>query len=202
MDFLLDFFKNNFDNCIWLAVILIAACPIFESRISIPFALNSAIWGTKVLSPLNAFLLSLLGSIIPAFFIIIFSKKLRNKTTGFITHSLSNQYSKKIYMIENNQNPIKKYFLLTCFVSIPLPLTGVWSGSFIAGLSSLKVFYSFLSIFLGSAISAGAITLLCTTFSNSIMNIFIITLILIIVFLFISLFNSFFNKFKKNKLKN
>lgn len=65
MDFILDFFSSNFYNCVWLAVILIAICPTLESKIAIPFAMNTAIWGTHALTPFAAFILSFLGSLLP-----------------------------------------------------------------------------------------------------------------------------------------
>jgi len=54
MNFLVDFFSNNFENCIWLAIILIAICPTLESKIAIPLAMNTDIWGNNALPPAAA----------------------------------------------------------------------------------------------------------------------------------------------------
>ena len=187
MDFVIDFFTDNFQNCIWLVAILIAMCPTLESKIAIPLAMNSSIWGDSALPPFLSFLLAFLGSIIPSYLIMFVARKLKSKTTGFISSKLFHKYTIKGSSIESNQSEIKKYLALAGFVAVPLPLTGVWTGSLIAGLSNLNLNYSFLVITFGSAISAGAITLLCSIFTNSISYIFIISLIIVITFLFVDL---------------
>jgi len=198
MNFIIDFFANNFENCIWLAVLLIAICPTLESKIAIPFAMNRAIWGSNALSPFSAFLIASLGALIPSYLILILSRKLKNKTTGFITSKYLNKYTIKGSSLDNKKSEFKKYLTLTGFVSLPLPLTGVWTGSLIAGLTNLNINYSFLSILIGNIISSAAMTILCTIFSNSIAYIFMISLLLIIIFMFIELFSSMFRKKKSS----
>lgn len=198
MDFLADFFVQNFAGCVWLAVILVAMCPTLESKIAIPLAMNTAMWGSSTLSPFIAFLLASLGSILPSYLIILLSRKCKNKATGFISSGIFRKYTIKGSSFENKSSEIKKYLCLAGFVSIPLPLTGVWTGSLIAGMTNLKLNYAFLSISIGGLISAGAMTLLCTIFTNSISYIFIISLIIVILFLFVDLFLSIY-KHKKIK---
>lgn len=183
MNFIVEFFTKNFENCIWLATILIAMCPTLESKIAIPFAMNTALWGAKAISPLLAFFLAFIGSIIPSFFIMIFSRKIKNKSTGFISSSFFNKYANKSTLINNRNNLVKKYAALTGFVSVPIPLTGVWTGSLIAGFSNLNLFYSAYSISMGALISAGITTLICTVFKNAISYILICSIVIIIIFL-------------------
>ncbi len=181
MDYILDFFRQNFSNCVWLVIILVAMCPTLESKISLPLALNTAIWGSNILSPLSAFLLSFVGSIIPSYVIMFIIRKLRQKTTGFITNKFLQKYKLRSQNIQNKSSTIKKYIALGVFVAVPLPLTGVWTGSLIAGLSNLNIHYAFLSITIGSLISTSSTLLLCSIFENSITYIFMITLVIIIV---------------------
>jgi uncharacterized membrane protein len=197
MNFLTDFISSNFENCIWLAVILVALCPTLEGKIAIPLAMNTAIWGSNALSPILALILAFVGSMIPCFPIIMLTRKLKQKTSGFFTNKFLQKYFVKSYKIENQKSNFKKYLLLTSFVAVPLPLTGVWSGSIIAGISNLKASYSFCSIMIGSLISCLSITLLCAYFKNSISYIFIVSLIIIIAFLFIDLILSLFKQTKK-----
>lgn len=194
MNFITEFLSNNFQNCVWLVVILISMCPTLESKIAIPLAMNTAIWGNGALSSLNAFLLSFLGSIVPSIFIIILTRKLKRKTAGFVTNRFFHKYQIKSSGLENHSSALKKYLALAGFVAVPIPLTGVWTGSLIAGFSNLDIKYSFLSIVIGSFISACAITILCTVFTNSISYIFMISLIIVIAFLFVDLFCSIFKK--------
>lgn len=196
MDFIIDFFANNFENCVWLAVLIIAICPTLESKIAIPFAMNSAIWASNALSPFTAWLIAFIGSVLPSYLIMLVTRKIKSKTSGFITSRFLQKYSVKGSMIESKKSNFKKYLALTGFVAIPVPFTGVWTGSLIAGLSNLNINYSFLSIAIGSAISAASITIICNLFSNSISYILMISLLIIIVFLFIDLFMCMFKRKK------
>lgn len=190
MDFFIDFITDNFQNCIWLAVLIIAICPTLESKIAIPLAMNTVFWGSEAYSPLIALLLAFIGSILPSIFIMMITRRIKQKTTGFITSRFIQRYQVKSSKIDYQTSNFKKYLLLTCFVAVPIPLTGVWAGSIIAGLSNLNIKYSFISIAIGALISAGAITLICTLWTNSISSIFIISILIVIIFLFVELFLS------------
>lgn len=72
MSDILNFFSVNFSNLSWLAVLIIAMLPIAEAKVAIPFAMSTQIWGSAALSPFMAGLISFVGSMIPAFFIILF----------------------------------------------------------------------------------------------------------------------------------
>lgn len=198
MDFIIDFFTNNFSNCIWLAIILISMCPLLESKIAIPLAMNTLFWGSNAYSPYLACLLAFLGSILPCYFIMLIARKIKSKTTGFVTSKFFSKYSYKSTLLNQKTNNFKKYLSLACFVAVPLPLTGVWSGSLIAGLSNLNIHYAFLAILIGALISSLSITILCSIFSNSIMNILMISLIIIILFLIFDFILSIFKH--KNKV--
>ena len=195
----MDFIINNFENCIWLAVILVAICPTLESKIAIPLAMNTAFWGSNAYSPLTALLLSFVGSILPCFILMLIARKIKSKTAGFVTSKFMQKYQAKSAKIENGKSDFKKYLLLTCFVAVPIPLTGVWTGSIVAGLTNLDLKYSFISISIGTFISACAITLLCTLFTNSITYIFMISIFIIILFLFFELLFSILSQNKKKK---
>jgi len=190
MNFVVDFFTDNFENCVWLAVLLVALCPTLESKIAIPIAMNSAFWGNNALSPLFALALSFLGSILPCILLMITARKIKSKTAGFITSQFFRKYQTKSIKIESEKSDFKKYLLLCCFVAVPIPLTGVWTGSLIAGLTNLDLKYSFIAISIGAFISAAAITLLCTLFTNSINYILMVSIFIIIIFLFTELFIS------------
>lgn len=201
MNFILDFFTENFYNCVWLLVVIVAICPTLESKIAIPLAMNTALWGTNALSPFFALILSFLGSLLPSYIIMFIVRKIKSRTSGFIINKYLKKYISKSKNLENHKNNFLKYFMLTAFISVPLPLTGVWAGSLIAGLSNLNINYCFISITIGSLISATAITILCTLYENSITYILMISLVIIILFMFIDLFISLLKpKINKNKV--
>lgn len=170
--------------------------PGFEGRIAIPFAMSAQILGDCILSPAWAFFCSLIGSIIPSIPLILLTKKLKNKFfTGFIVE----KYSSKIKALSTKNSNIKKLILLSLFVAIPLPMTGVWSGSIIAGLTDLKPYQSFIAIFIGSLIACSIILLVCIIFNNSTLIILLIALFMILTVIIFEIIRIIFNNIRKRK---
>lgn len=196
MDWFIDFLQNNFSNYVWLAILIVSMIPTLESKIAIPLAMNSAIWAKNCLSPIATFFITSIGSILPCIFIILIIRKLKSKTTGFVTSKFFQKYTLKSQTVVSKSSNLKKYITLACFVAVPLPLTGVWTGSLIAGLTNLNIKYCFIAISIGAFISAGVVTLLCTVFSNSISYILMISILLIILFLFADLLISYIKSIK------
>ncbi len=188
---MIDFFVDNFSSCVFLAVILMALIPTIESKIAIPFGLSYAIWGEATLSPVVAFLCAYVGSMIPCIFIIIIIRKLKNKTSGFVCDKFlskaENRYSKRLEKLSSKSKTFYKLSTLALFVAVPLPLTGVYTGSLIAGLSNLKIYQAFIAIAVGEFISCLAITLLCVLFEDSTFLILISSLIILAIFIIFDL---------------
>ena len=82
---------------------------------------------------------------------------------------------------------------------MPLPLTGVYSGSLIAGLSNLKVYQAFIAIAIGEFISCLVITLLCVLFENSTLYILLAPLVLVAIFIIFDLIFILIKRKKKLK---
>ncbi len=74
MESILNFFSENFSGLTWLAVLFVSMLPIAEAKVAIPFAMSAEVWGINALSPFMAGLLSFIGSMLPAIFIILFLK--------------------------------------------------------------------------------------------------------------------------------
>lgn len=190
--------SNSFSSCVWLAILLVAFCPLLESKIALPLALNSAIWTNNILNPFSAFLISFVGSCLPCFFIIPLTKKLKSKTTGFISSKFADKYQVKANKI-SKFSTFQKYLALCGFAALPLPLTGVWSSSVIAGLTDLKIGNSIISILLGNLLSCGIVMSLCCWFKNSIGNICLISISIVIAFLMIDLIANVFKSMRAKK---
>jgi uncharacterized membrane protein len=135
--------------------IILAMMPIGELRASIPVALFS--YG---LPAWQSFLFSVLGNMIPVFFLLIFLKP--------ITELLSKvPFVKKFldWFFEKTEGRHKEKFLkfkdfaLVTLVAIPLPFTGVWTASIAANLFRVPFKRALLLIFLGVLI-AGVLVLL------------------------------------------
>ena len=154
---LLDFISIEF------TVMFTAAMPIIEVRGAIPVGLSLG------LSPLHATILSFIGSMIPVPFILftirpIFNYLKKTKMFRSVVEKLT------IRAINNNGSKIQKYgaWGLLVFVAIPLPGTGVWSGSLAAALLNMRFKWAFPAILIGNLIAAAIIV----TLSNGVMWIF------------------------------
>lgn len=145
-----------------LTVLLTAALPIIELRGAIPVGISLG------LSPIHATLISLLGSMIPVPFILFSIRPIFNylKTTKIfkkLIHKLTDKSMSK-------SGKIQKYgaWGLLVFVAIPLPGTGVWSGSLAAALLDMRFKWAFPAILVGNIIAAVIIMGL----SNGVVSVF------------------------------
>lgn len=203
---MLDFFAENFSGCVFLAVILMAMIPTIESKIAIPFGLSYAIWGEATLSPIASFACAYVGSMLPSVLVILIVRKLKNKASGFVCDKFINgaesRYHKKLAELSSKSKTFYKLSTLALFVAVPIPLTGVYSGSLIAGLSNLKVWQAFIAIAVGEFISCLAVTLLCMLFENSTLYILLISLALVVIFLLSDIVFMLIKKKKKRTIEN
>ncbi len=130
--------------------------PLIEQRGAIPIG----ILGYK-LNPALVFIVSLLGSFVPAPFIFLFFNKILAwmKKAKFLP-KFTDFIEKKV---QKGAKKVEKYMEigLTLFVGIPLPTTGLWTGTAIAAFLGLDFKKSMLCVFLGGVISAILITAIC-----------------------------------------
>lgn len=143
-------------------VMLTAALPIIELRGAIPVGISLG------LSPMHATLISLIGSMIPVPFILftirpVFNYLKKTRTFRDFVHKLTHRSMSK-------SRRIQKYgaWGLLVFVAIPLPGTGVWSGSLAAALLDIRFKWAFPAILIGNVIVAVLIMML----SNGVIRIF------------------------------
>ena len=127
--------------------------PVLELRASIPlgFGFGMPLWETLLLSVTGNII------IIPAV-ILLFTRVLgilrKLSITGRFADWLETRVTKKSQKVQN------WIFLgLMFFVAIPLPGTGAWTASMIAGLLNLGLRKSFLPIAIGVVIACVIVTL-------------------------------------------
>lgn len=144
--------------CKDLLTALVGMTPIIEIRGAIPLGvvLGLDYW--------SAFFCSLIGNIIPIFFIVKYIRPLfdffgRWKFFKKIIDWATNKATRKIQ--ENPKLQSAVAFALFVFVAIPLPTTGAWVGSLVANFLDLPLKKAFLPLALGVA-TAGMIVLLAT----------------------------------------
>lgn len=144
------------------AIILIAAMPIFELRLAIPLGLIKF-----NLPVVKVYFLSLLGNIAPVLPLLFFFKYFFHKIERIkIIGKLFKWWFKNV---EKRSKIVEKwgFWGLVCFVAIPLPITGAWTGSVAATLFEMKIKKAFLAILTGVAI-AGVIVSLIVIFAAKI----------------------------------
>lgn len=136
-----------------IKIIFVSAVPLIEQRGAIPIGIL-----VYKYNPLTVFCASFLGSLIPVPFVlllfnIIFQWLKKFKFLGWFNNFVENK-------VRKGSAKISKYkeIGLIIFVAIPLPTTGLWTGSAIAAFLGLDFKKSFFYIALGGIISAILIT--------------------------------------------
>ncbi len=137
-----------------IQVFLISALPIVELRGGIPYAVALG------MSPIHAALICIAGSMLPVPFLLFYLRPLFAKLRMIPIVSKFEQWL--INRTERKAGTIKKYSLLglMLFVAVPLPTTGVWTGSIAAALFNLKLKHAFFAILFGNTIAALIMTFL------------------------------------------
>lgn len=138
---------------IW-KVFLLSMTPIGECRVSIPYGIYNG------LSPIETFILSLLGNSFMGIFIYL--------TINFLSKNLLNKKPLKIYyskFVNNKLRKLKIYpkglvFSLVIFIAIPLPGTGAFTGAILSRILGLNLKEALLTILFGVSIASSIITFL------------------------------------------
>jgi uncharacterized membrane protein len=158
---LLNWFANVPDR---LSVILLSALPITELRVSLPLALFYYDF-----SPWQAVILSAIGNTIPIpiIFFLIPPFLAWAESNSPTLHQFFQNYLRRL-----EQKYAERYhrygaFFLFIFVAVPLPGSGVWTGSLLAVIFGMKPKYSVPAVFFGMLTSA-AIVLGLSLYANSV----------------------------------
>lgn len=136
-----------------LVTFLISMVPVIELRGAIPYATAAG------LSPWVAYILSVLGNMLPVPFILLFIRKILDWMKRYprllpIATWVETRAAGKGAKVKRSQ-----LIGLFVFVAIPLPGTGAWTGALIAALINMRFRRAIPAIFLG-VITAGIIVTL------------------------------------------
>ena len=132
---------------IWIA--LLSFSPISEIRGSLLY------WASQPVIPFwQALCISILFNLLPFFVVMIF-------LSSILSWFLRFQWFRSLWdrIVVNTQRKFQKYekweqIGLAFFIGIPLPITGVWTGSLICFLMGWSIKKSFPYIFLGLLIAS------------------------------------------------
>ena len=182
-DAIINFFENTIRNNV-LTLIVIAIIPIIELRGSIPVgvAMGMPLW--------ESFLWAWIGSSLVCPILLLILRPVLNwmkKTKWFRSLALAvestfrSRADKVVRESERNDpGKMKKKMLgVYAFVAVPLPLTGVWTGTAVAAFLDMPFWKALVSVLLGN-LTAGAIVTTLTYFFKDYVDI-ILTVFLIIV---------------------
>ncbi|WP_053955775.1 COG2426 family protein [Inediibacterium massiliense] len=141
-------------------VLLVSAMPVMELRGAIPIGVSLG------MTPMHAMIIALIGSMIPVPFLLlllkpIFKKLKENPSWRKLVDWITKRTLKKTTTIYKY-----KSLGLLLFVAVPIPTTGVWTGSVAASLLNIPFKHAFLSIFIGNCIAG----LIITTLSHVAVN--------------------------------
>lgn len=206
-----EFFAKIFGDNVILATVLIAMLPIVELRGAIPFGMSVSFWGKKALTATQSFLWSFLGSslvvpILALIFIPVLNWLKGTKLFHNIAEKLENRIKTKSDKIEDDAKSDKKnrskFWLkavgLFVFVAIPLPLTGVYTGTCIGVMLGFN-FWQTCGIVIAGNLCAGLImTFVCSVFPQFTNIILYVFLALVVVFV---LYEVIKGLIKKNKYR-
>jgi uncharacterized membrane protein len=138
----------------WLMTLVAAALPVSEVRGAIPLAI-----GVYGYSPLDAYLLSVFGNLLPIIPLLLFlgpvSDYLRRYNWGEWFFSWLFARTRRKYIQEHENFGLTA---LAIFVAIPLPMTGAWTGCAVAFLLGFRFWPAFAAIAAGVLLAGVIVT--------------------------------------------
>jgi len=138
----------------WLVVLLAAALPVSELRGAIPLAI-----GVYGYDPWQAYLLAVLGNLLPVVPLLLFLGPVSDWLRRFIfwdkffTWLFSRTWRKCI-----REHESFGLTALALFVAVPLPVTGAWTGCAIAFLVGFRFWPAFAAIASGVLLAGMVVT--------------------------------------------
>lgn len=219
-----EFLRSLFGDNAALATIIISIIPLIELKGAIPFGVSPSFWGEHALTSFQAFLCSILGgafvTIVLAFIfkpiynalkdkkffksiINFFTASIKKKTsqfdeTGEKREEASESGESTENQLENKKDDKKtlwkKILIVFGFVAIPVPGTGVYTGTALAILLGLNPLISIVTVTLGNILAGVIIMTICAVFPAFSTILFYIFIVLILALLIYKIIVHFVNK--------
>ena len=188
---IISFLESTLNNDI-LTIIIIALFPIIELRGAIPVAFKLGLeW-------YEALFFSWLGSSLVVPILLLLLRPILNamkRTKGFksFAHAIESNFEGKAAKIKSKAAEAqserralwKKLIGVFAFVAVPLPLTGVWTGSAVAAFLGLSFWQALPAVLLGNLTAGIIMTVLSVCFKayvDTILSVFLIIVLIVVVF--------------------
>lgn len=147
-----------------ILVFLISMVPVVELRGALPYALGP--WMGQPLPLLQAYLICIIGNMLPVPLIYLFARKLlewgKDKPLIGKPFTWCLEKGKKGGEVLQKKAGQGLFLALMLFVGIPLPGTGAWTGTLAASILDMEFKESVLAVMFG-VLLAGIIMLLLST---------------------------------------
>lgn len=175
----------------YLTVALVSMFPLIELKGAIPVgeALGLSLWQSAGLSYIGSTAVS-----IPIFFLLVpvFNLMKRWRLLRRLAEKIEGVFKRRAEKLKGDgtgEQKVRKMLIwgVYAFIALPLPLTGVWTGTAIAVFLGLKFKETVAPIILGNLTAGAAITLLTWLFADYveyiILGLFACAIIMLIVFI-------------------
>lgn len=207
-----EFLAGVFNDNVILATIIIAIIPLIELKGAIPFGMSKEFWGKNALSSWQALGCSFLGGVIVTAILAVVFKPIYNyikdkKFFKSIVNFFTSSAVKKTEEVEEKNKAEKsdrkklliKFLTVFIFVAIPIPGTGVYTGTVLAVLLGLNFPLIMVSVTLGNFVAGLIIMFICSIFPDFTTIIMLIFILLIVAFLAYRVIVHIINKKREQK---
>lgn len=176
-----------------VTVILFSMFPLVELKGAIPVgeALGLGLWRSALLSYIGSTLIA-----VPVFFLLkpVFALMKKWKFIAGLVEKTENVFRRRAEKLaektDGNAGRRERVMLMVgvyAFIAVPLPLTGVWTGTAVAVFLGMKFREIILPVTLGNLTAGAAITLLTYFFRDYveyiILGLFALAIIMLAVFI-------------------
>lgn len=212
IDVLGKFFVGIFGKQSWIATIIISMFPLVELKGGIPVGMSVDFWGENALNGTQSFLLAMLGSCLVVPIIALIFKpivnwlkrtKLFRKIGQLIDEKVKSNSESINQKTKDEKSQTKKTWLKALFifgfVAVPLPLTGVWTGTCVAVAIGLNFWQTVLSCVLGNMVAGLIIVTVCAVFPQFTTVLFLIILAIIVLLVLWTIIKLILKNRKKKK---
>ena len=134
----------------YLYVLFVSMLPVIEVKGAIPLGI------ARGLQPAATFLTALVGSCLPAPFVILLFKPFLKwlRSLPFKICRAFADWTERHALKRKGKISNTSLIFLFIFVAIPLPGTGVWTGSMIAALLDIRLKRAIPAIWLGNVVAS------------------------------------------------
>ncbi|MEW6524952.1 MAG: small multi-drug export protein [Bacillota bacterium] len=137
-----------------LLVLWVATLPVVELRGAIPLGISLG------MPPLEAFFLGVVGNLMPVPALLLLLEPACRSIRRW--RPVRRLFDRVLERNRSRSEKLRRWGLvgLGLFVAIPLPTTGVWSGSLVASMMGLKFWPSMIALSAGALVAGALVTTL------------------------------------------